>query len=56
MLIRGTFVHTPNLGQLDILKDYLIGASFPFNPFIGHRRRVVQTGFDRFILTSQLKL
>jgi hypothetical protein len=45
MLIRGTFVHTPDLGQLDILKDYLIGVSFPFIPSsIGHRRRVLQTG------------
>ncbi|KAF8630006.1 hypothetical protein AX15_003155 [Amanita polypyramis BW_CC] len=27
MLIRGTFVHTPELGRLEILKDYLIAVN-----------------------------
>ena len=31
MLIRGSLVQTPGLGQLDIQKDYLIGKSF-INP------------------------
>jgi hypothetical protein len=27
MLIKGTFVHTPRLGDLEILEDYLLGQS-----------------------------
>jgi hypothetical protein len=28
MLLRGTLVHTPRLGDLEILDDYLIGLKY----------------------------